>query len=199
MSAYNPNIPQPTDNISTSQGDLLNNFSQLNIQFSGDHTAFNTGMGNGDGRHKQVMFNSPPSIIPVPTGTESSVYPNIVSAQQELFFKNAISSTQITSGSLPIWKGGTIGGTGAVSSIIASPGKMDLPNGLQMRWGNASVNTTGTTINFVSAFSTNCLSVTLTATSTQSRGSAVSNVSSASFRAYSENNGTTMYYFAIGN
>jgi hypothetical protein len=32
--SYNPNIPQPTDNISVSQGQILTNFTQLNQVFT---------------------------------------------------------------------------------------------------------------------------------------------------------------------
>ena len=31
--SYNPSIPQPTDNLSTSQGQMLANFGQLNLQY----------------------------------------------------------------------------------------------------------------------------------------------------------------------
>ncbi len=61
---YNPNIPQPTDNLSNSQAQFLANFNQLNVQFAIDHTGFNTGSGNGDGFHKKVTL---PGNVAVPS------------------------------------------------------------------------------------------------------------------------------------
>jgi|SRR5665213_1496346 len=40
---YNPNIPQPSDNLSVSQGDILGNFTALNTLFNGfNQITFNT-------------------------------------------------------------------------------------------------------------------------------------------------------------
>lgn len=59
---YNPNIPQATDNPSTSQGQILSNFQQLNDQFGtdlttgngGDHILFSSTINNG--AHNRVKF-----------------------------------------------------------------------------------------------------------------------------------------------
>jgi len=48
---YNRNIPQPADLISVSQGDLLENFSELNTQFGVNHVAFDD-PGADKGKHK---------------------------------------------------------------------------------------------------------------------------------------------------
>lgn len=70
---YNPNIPQGTDNISVSQAQILGNFGQLNTQFAIDHTAFNTGSGNGDGFHKKVTL--PGNVTPpTPAANFCSIY-----------------------------------------------------------------------------------------------------------------------------
>ncbi len=52
--AYNQNIPQPTTNLSVSQGDLLANFQQLDTSFAKDHTAFS--VSTNFGQHKQMTF-----------------------------------------------------------------------------------------------------------------------------------------------
>lgn len=60
--SFNPNIPQPSDNLSVSQGNLLTNFSTINTYFGRDHFAFNAGSNNG--YHQQVNMpgkSSPPS------------------------------------------------------------------------------------------------------------------------------------------
>lgn len=59
MSVYNPLIPLATDRLSTSQGQLKTNFTQLDTQFGVDHSNFNTGSGNGTGFHKQVTLPAP--------------------------------------------------------------------------------------------------------------------------------------------
>lgn len=53
---YNPLIPQPTDDMSDSQGDLLTNFGQLNTVYSEDHVAFDASADKG--KHKKVSFVS---------------------------------------------------------------------------------------------------------------------------------------------
>lgn len=162
---FNPNIPLGNDNLSTSQGQILANFSQLNTQFGVDHIPFNTGSGNGDGTHKKVTFNAPPSPIPTPTGTVSSVYPNLVSAAQELHFKNAAQTTQITSGGLPIWKGGTPGTDGVATATTGgtnSNGSLTLPNGIILKWGTQENIVDSTVVTFPVAFPNNCFSVQMT-------------------------------------
>lgn len=52
--SYNANIPQATDLISQSQGQLLNNFSQANIAFGVDHTAFDVAANQG--KHKKATL-----------------------------------------------------------------------------------------------------------------------------------------------
>ena len=53
MSVYNNAIPQPTDFLSVSQQDILNNFSQADISFGIDHYTFSDGTAN-NGKHNQV-------------------------------------------------------------------------------------------------------------------------------------------------
>jgi hypothetical protein len=53
--AYLNNIPQPTDVPSSSQNDILNNFSSLNTQFSVDHVPLIAGSNNG--YHTKVTFS----------------------------------------------------------------------------------------------------------------------------------------------
>lgn len=92
---YNANIPLATDLISNSQSDIKTNFTQLNLQFAEDHTAFNTGSGDGDGFHKKITFNVPQGADPSPAGTASQLYTKSVQNQQTMvnygqpFFKNA--------------------------------------------------------------------------------------------------------------
>lgn len=68
---FNPAIPQPTNLISVSQGQVLTNFSQLNTQFGVDHSPFYTGSANGTGFHKQVTS---PAQASVSASAGSGVY-----------------------------------------------------------------------------------------------------------------------------
>jgi hypothetical protein len=67
MSTYLPGIPLGTDNLSTSQAQMLTNFGQLNTQFGVDHTFLNNSGVNGDGFHKKVTLpNLTDTTLPMP-------------------------------------------------------------------------------------------------------------------------------------
>lgn len=71
---FNPNIPQPKDIMSDSQGDLLTNNTQLNVYFgtSGDHVALNA--TSSLGRHTKVRFLSQgSSSSDAPTTLENEI------------------------------------------------------------------------------------------------------------------------------
>lgn len=88
MTTYNPIIPQPTDNLSTSQGQILGNFTQLNTQFAVNHTAFNTGSGNGDGKHKFVTLPGTSSDPFTPLTAEGIVYTKTATSITKLLYVN---------------------------------------------------------------------------------------------------------------
>lgn len=52
---FNPNIPQPSDLLSDSQGDLLGNMSQLDTSFGVDHFAFSN-LTSNNGFHQKVTL-----------------------------------------------------------------------------------------------------------------------------------------------
>lgn len=59
---YNPNIPQPTDRPSTSQGQILINFTELNNKFSLEHNGLAV-----NGKHKFVTLQRSAGVIPAGT------------------------------------------------------------------------------------------------------------------------------------
>lgn len=63
MSIYNPNIPQPTDDLSDSQGQLLQNFNKADTSFGTDHYRFSDLTVN-NGYHQRVTL---PGNAPAPT------------------------------------------------------------------------------------------------------------------------------------
>lgn len=90
---YNPNIPQPTNRPSDSQGQILLNFQTLDTVFAVDHVQFS--LTTNFGKHKQVTFdtNHPAAA---PAGTESVLYTRNVGAAPALFWRNSVSEQPIS-------------------------------------------------------------------------------------------------------
>lgn len=113
---YNANIPQSTDLISVSQGDLLANFQALNTFLNVNHVDFSSGNA---GKHKWVTF-------PVQGSS-----PVIALGDIALFSKN---STLTTFNELFITnQAGTE--TPITASDPATTGWAYLPSGLLLKWG----------------------------------------------------------------
>lgn len=137
---FNPNIPVGTDNLSTSQGQILTNFSQLNTIFDDNHFTWNNATTANRGLHRKVDFPVVLGSDPAITGTASAVYSKSVSGVAQLFFANASQVTQMT----------------GTHSIVAN-GSVTLQGGLILKWGSSSFSGTGTslTISFPTAFPNN--------------------------------------------
>jgi hypothetical protein len=189
---YSPIIPQPTDLLSSSQGSILANFSQLNTQYGADHDGFNTGSGNGSGMHDQVTFlanQSAPSLTRNSVLGVSGVYCNAVGGVSCLFFQNSTQNIQMTG-----------------TTVASGNGYTFLPGGIILKWGTASISSPSSAITFPVAFPNNCFSMQATVDRTGANVCvAVSNVTKTGFIAYgtvgSSGSGVsfTMYYIAIGN
>lgn len=147
---YDSNIPQTGDNLSTSQGQILENFSQLNLVFTEDHFAFNDSVVANRGLHRKVSLPVT-TTVSAPAGTASVIYNKNVSSVASPYFRNAI-------GDFAMWVGGTTS-NGQATTTLANPGQLNLPNGFQLRWGtDAFVGTNATrSVTFTPAFTTNCL------------------------------------------
>lgn len=95
---YNNAIPQPTDLISNSQAQLLENFAQLNTQFAVDHTSLISGSDNG--RHQKV------SLVrlvgdPAPVSTYGMTYGKLGNSKTEMYYEdNSGYVSQITGGGI---------------------------------------------------------------------------------------------------
>lgn len=80
---FDPNIPQPRDLLSNSQGDLLTNFQQLNTQFGVNHVPFDDASAD-KGKHKFVTIveqsNDPETNV-----DEQIIYSKDDGGQPELF------------------------------------------------------------------------------------------------------------------
>lgn len=71
---YNPNIPQATDDLSDSQGDLLTNFSTANTSFGINHYAFSD-LTINNGKHNNVQT---PLIV-------GGVHPTTIAAEPAFY------------------------------------------------------------------------------------------------------------------
>ena len=188
---YNAGIPQPTDNISTvSQAQLLENFTQLNTQFSEDHVAFTATTGNG--YHAKVTFNDVLGLDPGLSTPIASLYTKADAAgTSQLFFEN----DDITTGTNIVRQITNIPVNGGTTKYVTTP------MGLIYQFGPVTINTTATTITFPLAFPNNVYSLLLTVgnSSTASQQAVFSNLTTTGFKGYGSTNGLLVYYFAIGD
>lgn len=126
--SYNNAIPQPTDRISNSQSQLLENFSQIETVFSLNHVNFNN--GGDSGKHSYVEFK------------EQAIDPAVVVDQWTMYSKDDGTNNQIYLRS-PSNYTGTIG-AGTVFPFTTFDGSANgwtrLPSGLVMKWGTGSAN-----------------------------------------------------------
>ena len=81
--AYKENVPQSSDILSSSQADLLENFSQLDTQFAVNHYEFSDDTSN-IGKHRYVSFVEQ-SSDPTTTNSEYAVFAADDSGEPELF------------------------------------------------------------------------------------------------------------------
>jgi hypothetical protein len=141
--AYKPLIPQPTDNLSVSQNDILNNFIQANTTMNVDHYPFDNSSPQ-NGIHKKVTLLN-------------SSAPGIGNGNGVLF------ATLFDGNSWPVWQN-ALGSTlmiGGPSNASANNGYASLPGGLVIKWGKVSglVGGTNTQVNFAPAFLNTCFVV----------------------------------------
>lgn len=72
--SYNPNIPQPNDELSDSQPDILNNFGSSNTSFGIDHYPFSDLTVN-NGKHNKVTT---PLIV-------GGIHPTTIAAEPKFY------------------------------------------------------------------------------------------------------------------
>lgn len=203
---YNPNIPNPGDNISVSQGQIKINFGQLNSIFATDHYAFNDATVSSRGFHKKIVFPAIPTApTVVPNSISSALYPaadprDTLSANEtQLFFANGKGIQQITN---------------AFKSATANGWTM-LPSGIILMWGTKTGPHTGGTVvpvtfnnipNYVGApatgFPTACFQVFMIGensdTTTKSQNLTQGTLTNLGFSANIAGSLANLRWFAIG-
>jgi len=143
--SYNPNIPQPTDFVSISQNDILNNFTQINTTFDEDHYTFDAAANNG--KHKSVTLPEGAAIGTDPG--EIALYSKDDGTRPALYLRQENDGTEIQ--------------MSGISPSAATNGYTFLPGGMLLQWNTSTINPSGsTTINFPTAFSGTAYSVVVT-------------------------------------
>jgi hypothetical protein len=135
--AYNENIPQSTDLLSTSQPQIQGNFASILDAFDQNHDDFN---GGSPGKHLFTEFlvnaNSPPTNVPggIPAG-EVMLYSFVgaFSANAEMYINKSMGS-----GPLIL----QVPATASILSSNVNPGSPSsgwtfLPSGILLKWGQA--------------------------------------------------------------
>lgn len=135
--SYNPNIPQATDQLSNSQGQILNNFGAIMTLIDQDHVDF---AAAGAGKHNQITFPTgapADTIAPPDIGFYPKTYP--VSGLYEIFISN-INNAQIPFTST----GSGISTTAATGRTGITINWMWLPSGYLLKWGVSTTLFAGT-------------------------------------------------------
>ena len=133
MCAFQANIPQPTDTLNKSQGDLLGNFQAIQTLIDVNHYDFASG---NQGKH---MFVSMPTqtVDPVTAGLEMALYTKSVAGTPHMYIR------QQTNGAVTDITGATTG-TGNDTTT--------LPSGVILKWGTGQVSSQKQTIPFTTPF-----------------------------------------------
>lgn len=189
---YSNAIPQPTDLISISQGDILTNFSQLYTVLAQDHIELDDGTVANRGKHKQVTL---PELgaDPATAANERAFYAKAASGVTQLFMRAESNGTvdQLT-----------------YPYTNAQDGTFVFSGGIRFQWGKETVTAgaASVAVTFPVAFSGAPYSVVCTPDgipiSDASRGMGATNQAAAGFTIQNYNAGfagnTPCSWFAIG-
>lgn len=196
---YSPSIPQPTDLISVSQGDLLTNFSTINTWFGVDQYPFNFAGGApapydiavaGDkGKAKQITFVRVSADISNAGANEIGLYnKNDSGGTQQLFMRRPSGGTVLQM-------------TGATT--LGVPGTSYIPGGAALMWGTFTYSGSSSVQAYVSSFTTATFAVMLTPLNSAAAGS-TSWISANSTTGFTITNSGTVtnaswQYLAVGS
>lgn len=160
--SFNANIPQPTDFISDSQSQILNNFASSNTSFARNHTAFN--VVTNPGKHKFVeMVNSDPvGTPPVPglIATEGTTYTKLVGGESQMFYTPGATGKEYQLSRTINAKFSTFANS-TVYSTGFSGGWTFLPGGLLLQYGTLVTPASNIIVPFPVAYSNPVFSVTI--------------------------------------
>lgn len=187
---FNPNIPQATDLISVSQGQLLTNNQQLDTLFDIDHVTWDDATTADRGKHRAVHLKFQGSD-PTTAADEGAIY----TKTDDLFYRRSGNGDVVL-------LSGTPGPSGPTQ-----PGHSWLPGGLLLQWDVGSFSTGQLTLvkTFSTPFTATPVAVTFGFASPppalenfQFRVSTFT-VNDITFRCTANNQAFTFWYMAIGN
>lgn len=138
---YNSNIPQPNDDLSVSQPQILANFSTIATAFNLNHGNFNA---IDEGKHRYVQMPNQNATPPTTIANETGIYCNTstFTNQPEVFFIKQNGTTA------PPPLNGANGYEVTSSNYISNGGWTRLPSGILLKWGFATAMPPATTLNF---------------------------------------------------
>jgi hypothetical protein len=127
---YNANIPQPTDQISDSQNDLLNNFQTINAWVLINHGGFDSPPNTGKHLYVEMPLQaaaSTPVLNEVGLQCLASAFTTTQGANAPTlaYLQNALPPIEMTSG------------------LMAGGGWSFLPSGLLLKWGSITIGALG--------------------------------------------------------
>ncbi len=210
--SYNPNIPLPTDKLSTSQGDIKDNFGQLNTIFGVDHFEFDA---IDAGKHQHVNMPAKSGGTPPTTASgEGALYTVQTGSNTDQYYTRDADATNIYQ-MTRITNDGTEYGRFAtnLNYQVGPPdltgGWTFLPGGMMLQYGKAITTSAGgppnLTVTFPVAFTNVVYSVTAVPiiTSDNRRHVTIYDVAADQFRCTIKDGGGskvvgTIYWQAIG-
>lgn len=133
MPPYYNNIPQATDRISQSQGQILANFAELQTAFSANHVSLGTALPP-DGQHNVVSYalQAPGFAIPAVANIYTYKLNSTLTAQDELYMARYVAPASPYNFDVPI--------TARQYTIAPDvQGWTYLPSGMLMKWGDVNV------------------------------------------------------------
>ena len=127
--AYQSTKPLANDKLSTSQGDIAGNFTEINTYVNIDHEAFNIA---DQGKHKRVFFTQQ-AADPATGATEAAIYTkdSSVPGSASLYYRPPNSGTPIE----------------FTYALKADPGWCILPSGIMFQWGTGIIPAGSTGLN----------------------------------------------------
>ncbi len=148
---FNPNLPNPGDRLSVSQGQLKANNIALDATFSQNHVAFSQAINNG--KHTFIQLPNQPAIPPGLVNGDETFYSKALAGNGELLFTRGSNGIEIqltgpgnpTPASPAVFTAQT--GTGTVTGTS----RTFLPGGMILFFGkvtNVNVSSSGQDILF---------------------------------------------------
>lgn len=186
MSTYTSAIPQPTDNPSSSQDQILQNFQSISTLVAVNHVQFNDG---DEGKHKFLQMPEE-SSAPATAANEGALYTKDTGSEPNLFWrKESSGAEQQMTNTIPV--------------TVAPNRHWNFADGLQIRLGTVTHTGTSTAVVFSSPFSGVGYTVMLTPLGAAGlvTGWNAQNLSTTGFTMASSGSGggTSFYYMAYGS